>query len=866
MDISRDLTGSSPVKRKRDDDTDTKESIPITTAAAVAEESLTDVPDTKRARIEGVNYNDMPALEQQPAHMPHGEWFKPKPAVFPENYVAHATDMDEKKGHTTATSTSAEPAAAAPAPSNYFAWVLKKAKMKAVAGSSESTYSAVMKETTGTRTRPISIAAENAQFNLTYMPAAQKLPPAMTKGSVFSLFSCLNNSEYDAKAPAAAAAATGSGQLNNFAQRNPITAPAPSLSVYRPVLGKESSVIYRPPAAAKPHQPSQSAAATTAVISRNASSDCNFAAIKDQINCLSPEQQAVLIAIMKGDNVFFSGAAGTGKSYLIKLLHLLLPKESTFFTAYSGLAGVNIGGTTLHSFAGVGLAEDSAEALAMKVDRNKEARKRWMAAKRLIFDEASMAGEEFMEKLEYVAQKVRRNTKPFGGIQLIFSGDFLQLPPVKDLKQTYESRAWKRCFKTNILLTKVFRQEGDPEFGLLLEHMRKGELSAEEEQKLIDAADNKLPPINGVIPTRLHGKRKDVATDNRRFLLELPGDSYLFDAEDTHRSEPHYKLLQKECQAAQQIELRVGAQVMLLKNYDTEKGLCNGTRGVVVDFVKVGDVTDEMLNAQLNEQVMNFLNTLAPPAQKTTPMSTCETDGFTMVNAPTANACAEKECSHTWVAGTRVLVCDWCTNYYCCVDGCFMAHQDSCQRKEPPVKSVAAAAATASSGAASSPSNSENKENVPPVRVSNPRGGYLAKDKNVPKEKRDYYLPRVRFENAEASLLTISSDKFDIQARGVEMAARRQLPLTLAYALSVHKSQSLTLTRAVINAKDMFEEGQLYVGVSRIKTYDGLKLLNFTRTEMKTNMAIVKWYEELEQETKEKVKRLLNEKDKYFSC
>jgi energy-coupling factor transporter ATP-binding protein EcfA2 len=725
---------NSPPKRKREDDTDTKEERQSTHVDVVAPAAV--APDAKRVKTESVDYDNMPALEQ--------------PGAF-------KAEMDEKKGseQVSATLSMWEPT---PVPSSYFAWVLKKAKEKGIEGKSESTYNIVMQETNGTRTKPISVAENNrTKTSSRSSSGGDGIPVLNAVSAQFAKDMHGYKNEDDTKAqPTAAAAAAAADHQHGV--KIALSAAASSLSVYRVAPGKELTLLYRPPLAAEaPLRPFRSAVTAAAMISRNSPPDFNFAAIKDQIASLSLEQQAVLIAIMKGDNIFFSGAAGTGKSHLIKLLHAFLPAESTFFTAYSGLAGVNIGGTTLHSFAGVGLAEDSAEALALKVDRNKEARQRWMAAKRLIFDEASMGGADFFDKLNYVAKKVRRNSKPFGGIQMIVSGDFLQLPPIKDLKQTYESIVWTQCFQTSILLTKVFRQEGDPEFGLLLEHMRKGELSEEEEKKLIDAADHELPAINGVIPTRLHGRRKDVNADNRRFLMELPGEGYIFDAEDTHRSEPHYKLLQKECQAAQQIELRVGAQVMLLKNFDTAKGLCNGSRGVVVDFVKVGDVTDDMPCAQANDQGMDVLLNM----------------------------------------------------------------KSSC-------------------------------------------GGYLLKDEKVPKEKRVCYLPRVRFENAEASLLTICSVKFDIQSRGIEMAARRQLPLTLAWSCTIHRSQGLTLERAVINAKDMFEEAQLYVSVSRLKSYKGLKLIGFSRPELKTNKAIAKWYEELEQETKETVKRLMNEKERYF--
>jgi ATP-dependent DNA helicase PIF1 len=179
---------------------------------------------------------------------------------------------------------------------------------------------------------------------------------------------------------------------------------------------------------------------------------------------LSKEQQAVVLAIMGGKNVFFSGCAGTGKSHLLKLLAQFLPKHSTFFTASTGLAAVNIGGSTLHSFAGVGLGEGSAEGLGFKAKGNRRAKERWTSCRVLVIDEVSMISGQFFDKLETVARFVRDDDRPFGGVQLVLSGDFLQLPPVKATKPTFRADTWEKCIEVKIVLTKVFRQLGDPTF------------------------------------------------------------------------------------------------------------------------------------------------------------------------------------------------------------------------------------------------------------------------------------------------------------------------------------------------------------------------------------------------------------------
>lgn len=152
---------------------------------------------------------------------------------------------------------------------------------------------------------------------------------------------------------------------------------------------------------------------------------------------LSFEQLQAANHIMNNNkNVFITGAAGTGKSYLLKYLIQELKLRSKLvgnvsITASTGIAASHISGTTIHSYGGIGLGYQPVEKLLEKIFEKKSVIKRWIETNYLIIDELSMLNSIIFDKLEYIARKVRNNELPFGGICLILCGDFFQLPPVK---------------------------------------------------------------------------------------------------------------------------------------------------------------------------------------------------------------------------------------------------------------------------------------------------------------------------------------------------------------------------------------------------------------------------------------------------
>lgn len=156
----------------------------------------------------------------------------------------------------------------------------------------------------------------------------------------------------------------------------------------------------------------------------------------------------------------------------------MLPSYSTFVTASTGIAAINIGGITLHSFSGIGLGDAAVDELVERISNGFHLTW-WQRCKTLVIDEISMIDADLFDKLEIIARIVRKNKNPFGGIQLVICGDFFQLPPVgraeegEQKKFCFQAESWKRCMQSVIELKEVFRQ-ADEVFVNVLNEIRHG--------------------------------------------------------------------------------------------------------------------------------------------------------------------------------------------------------------------------------------------------------------------------------------------------------------------------------------------------------------------------------------------------------
>ena len=441
---------------------------------------------------------------------------------------------------------------------------------------------------------------------------------------------------------------------------------------------------------------------------------------------LSRAQRAIVDAAKSGISFFFTGCAGTGKTFTLRSVIDELPQGSTFITATTGIsASLLPRGTTLHSFAGIGHCEGTREQILKKVKQHPKATKNWRKVKTLVIDEVSMLSKDLFETLDYIAREIRMcQFTPFGGIQLILCGDFFQLPPVsrKETHYCFESPLWTEMFGSHSFeLTEIFRQK-DQRLIDLLNDIRYGHIESKT-LALIDSLKRDIRLPSGIIPTMLVPMNATADAINVSELQKLPADrSPVYQCSDWAVDQTAMDLLSKLTLFPDKLPLRVGAQVMLLKNQGQHR-LWNGSRGIVIGFRDVRTLDR---------------NTLA------------------MI--------------------------------------------ESC-----------------------------------------------------PKDSLKYdYLPVVRF--ASGQEIIVGADAYELESFGSsnrrssvglssKVRARRiQIPLRLSWAITIHKSQGMTLEYLKVDCCRSFEAGQAYVALSRAQSIEGLQILSFDPRKCWCDTKVVDFY------------------------
>lgn len=303
---------------------------------------------------------------------------------------------------------------------------------------------------------------------------------------------------------------------------------------------------------------------------------------------LDVKQKQCLQLLKKGKNVLVSGPGGSGKSTLINSVIRLFEKKGkkVGVTATTGGASLLIGGTTVNSYLGIGLGDQPKMELLMKLQKSPK-RTNWIKTDLLIIDEVSMLSPDLFDKLFWIGQQIRNDPRPFGGMQILLSGDFYQLPVVKCDKFVFEAESWGRTIQKIVLLTLVKRQS-NPEFRDLLNRLRVGE-GREEDFAFLASLGSKKEKDMEVRPTKLFCKNEDVDAFNIKKLNELDEEEvYKYELEvdvpeDTSSLPRHFDPT-KRCNAPQIVRLCKGAEVLLLYNINIEEGLVNGSRGTVIGF------------------------------------------------------------------------------------------------------------------------------------------------------------------------------------------------------------------------------------------------------------------------------------------
>lgn len=326
---------------------------------------------------------------------------------------------------------------------------------------------------------------------------------------------------------------------------------------------------------------------------------------------MNEEQRYALEKIREGKNVFLTGPGGTGKSFFIETLRNdfteRYPDMKIATVALTGCAAILLGhgAKTLHSWAGIGLGKGSVGDLVAVIRRNRKAAKNWMTTQLLIIDEISMMSAELFDKLDAVAKVIRRSSAPFGGLQLLLVGDFYQLPPVVDVMPEgqalfcFESPSWAAAVHETVVLKQIHRQT-DADFKSLLEHVRFGNLSPEDADMLRSRMGLDWQALE-IRPTLLFARRAMVDKINTANLAALAGETItwkaktVFTADETagqrHDADELARAIAKfdnDAPYDETLSLKDRAQVMLITNLDIDRGLVNGSRGVLVGFDRAG--------------------------------------------------------------------------------------------------------------------------------------------------------------------------------------------------------------------------------------------------------------------------------------
>lgn len=440
---------------------------------------------------------------------------------------------------------------------------------------------------------------------------------------------------------------------------------------------------------------------------------------------LSDEQMRIERMALDGRSMFITGGAGTGKSFLltsiVTKMQLQRGKQSCVVLSPTGNAAVLVKGRTYHSFFSLGIPKTWG--CFQSVQRGKHSSWLKSSLSCIIFDEISMISAEALDLIDAnVRAALSKPDQPFGGLQVLMFGDFFQLPPIvpehsasvaveqpvgperkfMNAGMAFESHFWKQLRPEFCDLKKSFRQQDDEPFLSALQRIRVGELN-EEDRRLLSApkapaASSQLPAI---VPTKLFCHTIDVDEANAAELAKLPGNQVTFIAHDS-------KNVSFKMNPPLQLHLKVGAQVMLVRNLDVQRGLVNGSRGIVVGFHRVA---------------------VKPPYEDSDPQSQLASDLERM-----------------------------------------SLKGDIQQRIETGLS----------------------------------------------------WHPIVRFDGVEhPQVMAPFAFEFDEERNGL-CAFRRQVPLALAWAMSIHKSQGMSISNLEVNCDGAWENGQVYVALSRGRTLQGL--------------------------------------------
>lgn len=305
------------------------------------------------------------------------------------------------------------------------------------------------------------------------------------------------------------------------------------------------------------------------------------------ITCMT--QSDALLVLKSGANVFLTGGPGTGKTFVLNkfLEELKKRKIAVAITASTGIAASHIGGVTIHSWSGVGIRDYFSIEDYQRVRNNFEIRRRIQRASVIVIDEISMLESKRLDLVNNVLRVVTGIDAPFGNKQVVFTGDFYQLPPVtkygEHVQYAFKSKVWDELNLKICYLHEPFRFIDDSHYSIL-QALRSGAFT---EEHLDMLRKRYMVELSSVLkPTRLFSHNTNVDSINTRELTGLPSEDSFFTM-TSRGKKTLVEELKKHCPVPEEMVLKKGAQVMFVKNDPSQK-FVNGTLGEVIKFDELG--------------------------------------------------------------------------------------------------------------------------------------------------------------------------------------------------------------------------------------------------------------------------------------
>lgn len=298
-------------------------------------------------------------------------------------------------------------------------------------------------------------------------------------------------------------------------------------------------------------------------------------------------QETALNIMKRGEDVFLTGGPGSGKTHTLNQFISFLNEHNinAALTAPTGIAASHIGGVTLHSFFGLGRRDSLSQYDIEELLEKKYLYDRMKDLSVLIIDEVSMLSPAIFESIDRILRAFKQTPEAFGGVQLILTGDFFQLPPVSQQSEgttfIFQTKLWQELNLHICYLNGSYRHTDDTLLSILNE-IRNMEVS----EKTMELLRTRYAPSTKAHVTKLYTHNANVDSINKQMLQELEGEKKVFEAFSKGAKNWVEKIF-KGSLLEEQIELKVGALVIFIKNnYDED--YINGTLGTVVGFSDLG--------------------------------------------------------------------------------------------------------------------------------------------------------------------------------------------------------------------------------------------------------------------------------------